>query len=573
MTAVLKYFLYFLILVSFLSLLFYNPYVYNSHIYYKSHFIFAIIISIGSCLACLIYLINNKRFSLTILDVNLFIFFLWVLLSRVFTRNTEPYMSESIYCLIVLGNLFLLSRIVLTLKTFFYLISLAFLIQLVVLCVQFAKNFHTANLHLYLTGTIDNSGLVSGFLIIMLPFLFLKFLRRTTISILITVVGFILILTHSRAGLLSFIPLVYLNRTQSQDAVLRSFPRWVWISLIICTLMLLMLFKQPSAYGRLHIWNVTIENSTNSIMTGIGFGKFPTEYQIWHTEYVMKHKNEKQPFNYPDLPNNTFNEPLQIFAELGLIGLFLSFGIIYSALRLISKFPETHKRPFNTSLFGLIIFSLFSYPLHSLPILAVVTFIMSLITTLTNERIFTSSLSFKRYILSIFIFLNLAFLKFTYHKQDALTLWIEFKQSNLLEKADMDFKTAYPFLRENPKFLLDYANYLFRKGKFDMCITIIIECESLSTDINALLLHSKALQKINKFSQAESILKGCFYSHPNLLKPKVELVRHYLLINNFVKANDLCFRIINSNIKTYSPTTRQLQYELSKIYNQLNKKR
>lgn len=573
MSNLLKTLLQSLLLASIIAILINNPYVYNATFYNKSHFLYSLIITFASALACLSYVIYSRRaYQISGIDVVLMLILVWIGISRLLTCGMQAYLSESIFGVIAMANLYLVSRFVLTVRSFLYGLSAVFCIQVILICLQLHNSNGSVSIALLLTGTLDNSGLLSGFIVVLSPcalFLLRRWMPIYTYG-LIAVIVFFLVLTQSRAALLAFIPVIYFCRKAVCDKLYHKLPKWVWIILISLIGTVLTLLKKHSALGRLSIWKVTLKNSFESMITGIGFGRFPKQYQDWQIDYFKNDSTNLTGFNSTDLPNNCFNEPLQIFTETGLIGLTLWGILAFLIFKSIFRLPRLYGFLFAPILIGFLIFSLFSYPLHSLPLLTIFICTLALLSKSSSKLKFTVSSLRARLIFIALFFSNLGFLYLIYQKNIAISDWNSLKSNQPKGKSASAYRAAYPYLRENAMFLLNYGRVLYREKEYQSCIRILRESEEISPQVEVFLLEGQALQKIKNFASAKALYIRTIYSFPLLIRPKYDLLKLYVLQGDIVKAYDLSQHIINSEVKVHSFETSRLLHDTILIYRSLS---
>jgi O-antigen ligase len=107
-----------------------------------------------------------------------------------------------------------------------------------------------------------------------------------------------------------------------------------WVIYTVVALMLtagsltLYFFKKDSADGRMLIWTVTANIIKDNPMLGVGQDMLKAHYMDYQAAYFRKNPDSK----YEQLADDnqyTFNEPLNIWAENGLIGILLFGGLLF----------------------------------------------------------------------------------------------------------------------------------------------------------------------------------------------------------------------------------------------------
>ena len=119
--------------------------------------------------------------------------------------------------------------------------------------------------------------------------------------------------------------------------------------------------KKDSADGRLLIWNCAWEMIKDAPLTGHGSGSFRAHYMDYQAAYIEAHPDN----HYVTLADNVlspFNEYIHFTLNFRLIGLFLIFiGTGYLWWKNRNR-KDIDGKVAAFFLYGIGIFSLFSYP-------------------------------------------------------------------------------------------------------------------------------------------------------------------------------------------------------------------
>jgi len=127
--------------------------------------------------------------------------------------------------------------------------------------------------------------------------------------------------------------------------------------------------QDPSINTRLLIWKTTLEMIKDRPILGSGIGTFKMNYLNYQAEFL---KNNPYYIQYSGKAGETHNEYLQMWAELGIIGLGIFIGIILTFYSLIINYLKKNKSEKEKIIvFGLVlgitcflIHCLFTFPLH-----------------------------------------------------------------------------------------------------------------------------------------------------------------------------------------------------------------
>ncbi len=100
----------------------------------------------------------------------------------------------------------------------------------------------------------------------------------------------------------------------------------------VSTILLLYKIKPASADGRLFIWKITSRMIKENPIWGIGFDRYGSEYGNYQADYFDDEGGSDYEKFISGNVKQAHNEYIQIWAELGTIGLLIWLGIIVSAL-------------------------------------------------------------------------------------------------------------------------------------------------------------------------------------------------------------------------------------------------
>lgn len=174
---------------------------------------------------------------------------------------------------------------------------------------------------------------------------------------------FMLPVTWSRAAMLAAgMSLLFYYRYELK----RWKYRYVFAFVAVVVLAAAYLLKAGSANGRMLMWFVSFISAAEVALFGAGLGGFSSAYASGMTDatflaYYPGQFEWLQPlFRYANVTDNAFCEPLTILVEQGYVGfIFLLVLLCLVFIRL-----DTCSYPLEFGLLALIVFSLFSYPLH-----------------------------------------------------------------------------------------------------------------------------------------------------------------------------------------------------------------
>lgn len=262
--------------------------------------------------------------------------------------------------------------------------------------------FESLNPRYKITGTTVNPAYYSFFLAASYPlilsihiYLSISIYRNIKLKIL-TYIAFlcsvsVLIITENRSSWVSLVlSSIFLLlciksfrvtiKTIMLSRILKIISFMVTVFCLVIGIVFVYNFKYDSSYGRLLIWKISNSMIFENPIFGIGYNKFEVLYNIYQQKYFSNNDFLPHDVQIADYIQVAYNEYLQLLIETGIIG-FLLFVIIIvyffmQLLKYINRTSVDENCDFhyfvNIGLFisitSILIMSLFSYPLHYLPV-------------------------------------------------------------------------------------------------------------------------------------------------------------------------------------------------------------
>ncbi|MBE3128638.1 MAG: O-antigen ligase family protein [Actinobacteria bacterium] len=297
----------------------------------------------------------------------------------------------------------------------FFLIS--FLVSLYTLIQYYGIDLLYKKYH-GLTSTLGQKNWISNYIAMVFPVIFSFFLLqkhkkvKTIYYILLSILYINIMICQSRgiwiSIFLSFILGLYLINKLKLRKYFRKNRKW--LTLLVITLLIITVIystsnplnksamtvvqraattfdkNDVSINTRLLIWKNTLNMIKDHPWLGSGIGTFKLKYQNYQADYLQENPGE---IKYWIKAGEAHNEYLQIWAELGIIGLFLFLIIIYFFYDSIIKFLNEEEKDnvkdnkenkiivvgMLTGITCFLIHALFSFPLH-VPALGAAFFMM-----------------------------------------------------------------------------------------------------------------------------------------------------------------------------------------------------
>lgn len=337
-------------------------------------------------------------------------------------------------------------------------------------------------------------------------------------------------------------------------------------------------FKKGSADGRLLIWKVSAEMIKDRPLWGHGSDMFAAKYMNYQAEYFKPN---------PDMPESVqadnvtypYNELLKIAVEKGLIGLLLALGIIW-VIFTAKQVCESNNLLLMArgGLLSLLVFAQFSYPSEILPIKMLFVLLAGVVAANQNPiRIFqlhakeTALLKTVRYAaLAIILLTFYPAGKYITQQYQTYKTWkdaSDIYNVGAYQECLEDFETAYPNLKTNGVFLIQYGKALEMAKKYDNSITILNEAKQ---HLNNTILYTclgNNLKALGKYNEAEKAYLHAWNMTPAKFYPLYLLARLYNESEQKEKAIALAKKVIYKNVKVESTAIKEIREEMRMIIN------
>jgi tetratricopeptide (TPR) repeat protein len=363
--------------------------------------------------------------------------------------------------------------------------------------------------------------------------------------------------------------------------------------------------RPVSVQGRFLIWKITGNIIKEHPIFGSGFDRFPVEYDKYQAEYFQKGNGTKEDKLLTGNVKHSNNEYLQITADLGVIGLLLWAGIIFSALfgddKNLTKsnnekdnkksIAEVINISAKASFISIIMVSMFSSPLRILPSLINFFFLIALISASSDlsgnrlQRIFSPGKNFRLKHLKVFstCFLSLSILIaiFLFYKNaillNAYKTWqnaADFASFGSYSKSEQKFKQVYYRLDNNGEFLFNYGGTLTiwtefdslkKKDNYSRAVLLLEASKKNFTDPKQYIDLGICYERLNKYEKAEYDYKYAANMLPNTFFPQYLLAKLLVKENKIEEAELLCKKILTAKVKIKSTAVYQMKHEIKTL--------
>lgn len=415
--------------------------------------------------------------------------------------------------------------------------------------------FLEKNINVYISNHFGNTGTFAIFLAITsLFFIYYVFIKKKFITKIIFSFSFLfnlilIIYLESRTSFFIFVffPMMYF----SFHSIKRKRMLWIYFLGSVIFIFLLSLYKQPSTEGRLLIWKCSLDLIKNNFFFGTGFNSFPFIYPLYQGKYYDLAKMTSKEILLADNTITAFNEPLQIFCELGFVG----FLIIY--LFFIYILVQKNGSILIKFIFLSICFSsLFYYVFHN-TLLITLTLISLTILLSENNPSFIIRHYYLKYIYPFIILFCVCSFHLFSQKYQAIKTFEEIKKYGNI----IFFSNYTKSLLDNPIFLLSYSYELYKANKFEDALKILKMLDNYVVWYHSKILEGDCYNKLKNIKNTEKLYKQAVSICPGKFVARHKLLNFYIKNNMHQKALEEAKKIVLLPEKIPSAITLAIKLE------------
>ncbi len=542
----------------------------------------------------------KQTFNLSLLDISLLIYFLYISINLLFLGGHPFYDLRWM-------NLLILAVLYASYKSFFYvnneLNKSDKIIKTIILCLllisiiqsiyglgQYFNIFKVWQSEYRITGAFGNPGPFANFLIVILPFslaisifypkgLLKKIAVASTCMIIITlpftaaraawvatfiVVGYILIHTNLIINLWQKYFHSQLRRIILFSSVLAILVIGVWS---------LTKFKEDSASGRLFIWKVSAQMIKDKPLFGSGHASFPVVHNNYQAQYFRENPEDWDNAFLADGVNYAFNEYIQIASEDGVVGLIL-FLLIPIAVFRKKKLKQINKDSVfiigaEGVLLAVLVSSLFSYPLQDISVLTALFFSLSILSV-NASSLYTFEIKpvgRKILVLTVFVF-GILFIKMESSRYSAEKEWLKafhLVRKGQYPKAQKVYENIFDDLKYNQFFLFNYGAELTVMGEYQKSIDVLKTAEGRINDSDYFIYLGSSYEGIGDYTSALECFDQSSYIMPVKFYPIYRMVLLYRKTGENEAAKMLAKKILDMPIKVESDIVSNIRSEMSQF--------
>lgn len=523
---------------------------------FKQSPIFSIDILFSGLILVLISLINIyygriKLLSVNFIDYTVASFVLYIFIQHLFQDNPN-YLSYQWQSFIVAGYAYGLTRFLKsTLSTLYFSISSTVLFSSILLLFIFQNYMTIADF-----GVLGEKNNVVVIAFIFTATLLHIHFPKTVWKYLIYAVSLIyFIYAKSRSGILclgifAVLPLLFQQK------------KWLKYSLSISGGLALMVaffyFKPASILGRFHLWSYSLNNIDASFFWGAGLEKYGHIYNQSIINQFNNGQYQEAIFNQIGEVNHlVFNDFLQVYFELGIVGLLLFFMVIFSIFFTKSQLTNSSKL---IICLALTIPLFFQYPLEMHKTLVLLFLLLGIVGNQAKQLDATISQRNLLFLLAP-IMLGLMLVYKLHFEQ----LWSNANQSfqaQKITKAATYYQKAAAGLKNQPDFLYNSGRFHKNQQNAQNALKYFKRAEQLDLDYTLLLNLADLYEQTNQPQKALRYYEYADAIRPFTFYPDYRKFLIYYQSQDLSMYQSLGTEILTKEVRVLSPTIEKIKEDV-----------
>ncbi|WP_198027614.1 O-antigen ligase family protein [Seonamhaeicola sp. S2-3] len=340
--------------------------------------------------------------------------------------------------------------------------------------------------------------------------------------------------------------------------------------------------KKGSSDGRLFIWKTATEIIKDNPFFGVGFDRFKAYYMNYQAHYFSEHGETPEAL-VADNSYYAFNEFIQFITEQGVFGFIILILILYFIIKTSARKENKELSIIlKISLVSIGVFAFFSYPMEILPIKLIMLVLLAGLALLDQSKTkrFQSlkinssiKLALKTSILVSLLLISVFSFNYVNRLDASFKNW-KLAQSSYqygdYESAIAEYQAAYPKLKNNGEFLMNYGKALSIYKQDKKAIQIL---ERSKTHLNTTIIETAlgdTYKNMKQYKQAEAAYKHAANMIPSRFYPPYLLAKLYDESGQNGKALAMAKTILSKDVKIPSTAIKEIRQEMKHIITKTN---
>ncbi len=350
---------------------------------------------------------------------------------------------------------------------------------------------------------------------------------------------------------------------------------WKIVSICLVTILIVLMslwffsIKKNSAVGRLLTWKVTTNLIKDHLVWGVGSGNFSATLFKYQSRYFAQHP--KLVATEGQLADETwyaFNDLLQITAEQGIVGLALFVCLLLNLVRSENVHDSSSSCAEIIASKGMTIAvicaGMFSYPLTLLPFQILFLQNVSVLSSCRGQfNTWPIFLRFPCFEIKNVLPIACCSIMGSFFVSIGINLYSGFREMRFVEEGrirnrSFGLSTNYPFLLQDSRFVVLYANDLIATGEFNKAIKLLESAKAFCPGKNLFYTLAMAYRYSNKNEKAEEQYVFIENALPGHMRPRYMLAKLYYETGQTAKWRSKAFEVINFKPKIDSNFTKAM---------------
>lgn len=337
------------------------------------------------------------------------------------------------------------------------------------------------------------------------------------------------------------------------------------------------LFKKDSAEGRLLIWKASLSMIKEKPRGGLGFDRFKAGYMESQAAYFYENPENHSAYLADDVVY-AFNEGLQLLVEQGIIGLLLVFSMILMLFRSGKNKARVSLRVAQAGILSILVFGMFSYPSHILPIKLCAVLYLAIAAEETDVLLYRKIRTGNPLIvwgltLSLLVMTTFGGVKLiglynaSKEWKEALGLYNGGDYLGSIQK----YRNAYPYFDKEGDYLTNFGKALSVQGLHKEAIMTLEHARQYagSTIIQTTL--GDSYKALGQYKEAEEAYKLAVVMLPDRFYARYLLAKLYEGTGENDKFIPLAQYLIEKEPKVPSQAVEEIKMEMRNILDKLDK--
>lgn len=441
------------------------------------------------------------------------------------------------------------------------------LLHLLLCCLQYFSIFPNFNSYFDVGSTFGNPDMLSAYLAVLLPFCYISNKWKVFRIILILLTVSLFFYLQARTAIVTTIItilLYYVCRIKISRLYIL-----IGVVMLILAIVLLIHWHSISVLGRFYIWIVAL---SMVIAKPFGWGPYAFEkyYPEYQSKFTIEHPEIANSLNY-DIVHSPYNEFLNIAVTIGIIGLI--FYLLFTISVLIIAYKT--KSPLLYPLLAFQFVSLSYFPFQIIPLTVIYIVCCSIVLGTTNAPFRMRLIySFSRLklltfcvLIPVIICLSLGLFSLGYWRK-------AIEQSYSIEtygEACGSFEKSYPFLKNNGRFLISYAELQYRMGNKQKAAALMYQAEHYFSDVA--FLHNLAIvyEEDGNINEAKKIYRLATHMSPHNVNITFSQIQFLQRVGDIEHAYCIGKSLLQKNDRHKLPLRQQERFILRRINEFINK--